>query len=139
MKSYKDEISDGTPEDLVTNAITQLNELGDELRQWASSMEGTNLENSEKYTELCEAADTLEGLEFSPEDDWPHPDARVTYHYRTPRRKKRSPSRQVRLENANAQINAVIGFYTNLDDDLEDIISSLEELVHDIDIPTQYS
>lgn len=136
MKSYKSITSDGTAEDIIATAVDDLIELGGELREWADSM-SENLQNSDKYTMLTDSADALESLEV-PDIDWPHSDARITYHTEIPRRKNRQPSRQVRLDNANNMIQAVIAFYEGLDDDFQEICDTLGELITECEIPGMY-
>lgn len=138
MKSYKVLITTGTPECIVEGAVSELLELGGELEEWKSGMEGTALENTDKYATLDDAATQLQGIEL-PDLKWPHADTQITYYYATPKRKKRSPSRQVRLDNAVSAIQAVVDFYEGLDSLPEDFdLSELSELIVEIEIPGMY-
>ena len=43
--------------------VGEIDNLADEMRSWADGMSGTNLENSDKYSRIEEAADTLESID----------------------------------------------------------------------------
>ena len=140
--SYKFENDTGGPEDLITGAVDIFTELNDELTEWRDGMTGSNLESSQKYSDLEEAISELDNKETpdAANDGWPHAEARITYSRQVHKRKNRSPSRQVRLDNANAMIDAVIQFYSDLDDaaDHEDLIGELEELKCEAEIPGMF-
>lgn len=57
----------------VEEAKTDVEELRDEIENWKSGMEGTNLENTAKYTALEECYDNLDeivsNLEISTETE----------------------------------------------------------------------
>lgn len=55
---------EGTILEALGNA-SEFEELRDEMTQWRDNMEGTNLENGEKYQLVSEAADSLENAEVS--------------------------------------------------------------------------
>ena len=44
---------------------SELESLTEEITNWRDGMQGTNLENSNKYSELEEAASTLEGIDVN--------------------------------------------------------------------------
>lgn len=140
MNAYKSEVREGTPEQLVTDAVSEYESLAEELRSWASNMEGSNLEGGEKYQALDEAASTLENVSMPEPDEWPHSEAKITWHESVPRRKKRSPSRAVRVDNARARVEAVRSFYEDLDDadDHQDLIGQLQEIEIEVEIPGMY-
>lgn len=141
MKSYKPITSTGVPEDLVETAISDLLEISDEIEQWKSGMEGTNLESSERYSMLSEAYDTLSNVQAPEPDEWPHPEARVSYTEYHPKRKNRSPSRAMRVENATGRVAALIDFYESLDDAEEhsDLIEELREIADiSVELPGMY-
>ncbi len=46
--------------DKIEEATGEIEELRDEITQWKEGLEGTNLENSAKYGELEECADSLD-------------------------------------------------------------------------------
>jgi hypothetical protein len=138
MKSYKTITTTETPKGIVEGAVSELLSLGEELEDWKSGMEGTALENTEKYSTLDDAASQLQCVE-TPEFDWPHADTQITYYYSTPKRKKRAPSRQVRLGNAVQAIQSVIDFYSGFDSLPEEFdLAELEALVLEIEIPGMY-
>ena len=43
--------------------FSEIESLGEEMRNWADGLSGTNLENSEKYQRIEEAADTCENVD----------------------------------------------------------------------------
>lgn len=139
-KSYKLVQDTGTPRDLVYNAIQDIEDMKGELEEWRDGLEGTGLSGSEKYSSLSEAIDTMEQVNISTPHEWPHTTARISYTFSTPRRTKRRPSRQVRFDNAMSQIQAVIDFYSNLDDAEEhrELIDELENCIVSVEIPGMY-
>ena len=137
MKSYKSELIEGTPSSMVEDAVSEIESLAEEIEQWKSTMESTNLASSEKYQMLETAYEELSSVSNNIEE-WPHDEVRVTCYISVPKRKKRSPSRSVRLENANAKINAVKEFYENLDGDYSEITDALEEMVKEVEFPGMY-
>ena len=139
--AYKLMNDSGGPEDLISMAVDEINEVKGELEEWRDGMQGSNLENSEKFSALEEAISQLETFDsFSAPDEWPHADAKVVYHYSVNKRKKRGPSRAVRIENAVAKVSAVVEFYQGLDDaeDHADLITELEQLVIEVEVPGMY-
>lgn len=46
----------------IQNGISEIEALGEEIQSWHDSMEGTNLENTEKFSELQECADSIADL-----------------------------------------------------------------------------
>lgn len=137
MKSYKTELRTGTASSMVEDAISEMNQLGDELQEWADSMP-ESLQGGEKHSTIEESASTLQGRSV-PDVEFPCDEVSIPYYISLPKRKKRSPSREVRLGNAIAMIQAVIEFYEGLDDDYQDLISELEELTEEVEIPAVYS
>lgn len=142
MKSYKQVKGEGTPENLVTSAISEIEEVKEELQNWMSNMEGTNLEQGEKYSALSEVVDTLEAVVFTEPDEWPHKLSVITYINHVPKRKNRTASRSVRLSNASMKIAAVADFYEGLDNGEEEYQGLLDELRKivelEVEIPGMY-
>jgi hypothetical protein len=137
MKSYRQQLHEGSPSGIIEDAVAELNQLGEELQEWADSMPD-NLQGSDKHNTLIEGADTLTNLQCDIED-FPHDESTLKYFSHQPKRKSRSPSRAVRLENANEAIQAVIEFYRGLDDEeSQDVAGQLEELIMEVEIPSQY-
>jgi hypothetical protein len=137
MKSYKTELRTGTASSMVEDAISEMNQLGDELQEWADSMP-ESLQGGDKHSTIEESAGTLQGRSM-PDVEFPCDEVSIPYHVMLPKRKKRSPSREVRLSNAIAMIQAVIEFYEGLDDDHQDLINELAELTEEVEIPAVYS
>lgn len=54
--------------DTIHGAIDEIRELQDEIGNWKSGLEGTNLENSSKFTELEECYDFLEDVLYEIEN-----------------------------------------------------------------------
>ena len=48
--------------DKVRAGIEEITELKDEVENWKSGMEGTNLENTQKYSDLSDCEDALSSL-----------------------------------------------------------------------------
>ncbi len=46
--------------DQIQGGIDEVQDIYDELEEWRTGMEGTNLESTQKYEDLGEALDTLE-------------------------------------------------------------------------------
>ena len=44
---------------LIEEGKSELDSLADEMESWRDNMEGTNLENTQKYETISECADTL--------------------------------------------------------------------------------
>lgn len=137
MRSYKTEMRTGTASALVEDAVAEMNAIGEELQEWADGMPD-NLRGGDKYSTITDAADTLSSRQVDI-DEFPCDEVSIPYTIYLPKRKKRSPSREVRLGNANVMIQAVIDFYSGLDEDYSEIIGQLEELVEEVEIPGVYS
>jgi hypothetical protein len=137
MKSYKSVAIEGCPSSLVDDAVSEIQDLVQEITDWKSGMEGTNLENSEKYQLLDNAESELSSVE-NDIDEWPNDEVRITCYITMPKRVKRSPSRAVRLENANAKIGAVKDFYESLDGDYSEIIDKLDGMIKEVEFPRMY-
>lgn len=62
MDNLQKEIEDAI-ETAKSTAVDGINELKDEIDNWKSGLEGTNLENSSKFSELEDCVSALEDLE----------------------------------------------------------------------------
>lgn len=107
MGSYKINTVQGTIGS-VEDAFSVIAELGDEMRSNADNMQGTNLEQTEKYTTTEEAADTLEAIS-APDVPEVISDIGIEWSEAINKRKGRGESRDVRLSNALACIEAAAG------------------------------
>lgn len=63
-ESRSDRLSEalGELETARDDAVSVVDELCDEIESWKSGLEGTNLENTEKYSQLQECYDALENM-----------------------------------------------------------------------------
>ena len=141
MKTYKTVRGDATAEDLISEVFSEIEQLADEIGSWRDGMSGTNLESSEKYQALDEAHHALTSVTMPEPDEWPQAKARIPYSESIPTRKKRQPSRMVRLHNAIMKVTAVIEFYESLDNPPEDLIGELREIeeLEFLELPGMFS
>lgn len=140
MGSYRLETREGTVGS-IDDAYSEIAELGDEMRSNADSMQGTNLESTEKYTTTEEAADTLEAIS-APEVPDVIAELAMSWSESINKRKGRGPSRDVRLGNAIAILHAAVETAQswaadNPDhddhDDVEQFVSDLEDTISDVE------
>lgn len=107
--SYKHEPKTGRVEDAILNAMSELTEeLGGEMRDWYDSMPDP-IRDSSKGDSVNEVADALEGLDQPDLDGLPKEvlDIQATWtEARKVRGKQKTPSRNVRRDNASAKIGA---------------------------------
>lgn len=128
--------SKGTAEEMVDGAMTDLQELRDEVREIADNAEGTGLENTSRIQTLAEAADGLDGVadETFSWDNQTLSALPVTAQIMFSRR---SISRAVRCSNAVAILTAVKEaleeFQTGDDEEAnsvaDDLVSTLEDVI----------
>ena len=143
-KSYKYEQCKGKLGDMVSNACSELEELGSELRDWASGMEGTGLENTEKYSTVSEAADALENIN-APDVPKELQEIELSYSQAVNKNKKAGPSRAVRLENACNLLSAVVDhldgdeFQENQEaQDFMEEVANVRDEVEGVEIPGMF-
>jgi hypothetical protein len=138
MGSYRLENVEGTVSS-IEDAYSAIAELGEEMRSNADNMQGTNLEQTEKYTATEEAADTLEAIS-APDVPDVISELAMSWSESINKRKGRGPSRDVRLGNAIAILHAAVEVAQswaadNPDhddhDDVEQFISDLEDTISD--------
>ncbi len=65
MSEEKESLIESINEIVTSIDFGELEELTDEMVNWRDNMQGTNLENTMKYCEVEEAANTLENIEPS--------------------------------------------------------------------------
>ena len=107
-------------------------ELKDEMGDWRDNMDGTGLENTDKFQRVSEAADTLESAEESLREaaesaetleNVSLPETTVEYSYYKPYGRK-APSRYDRLGEATAVLEGALeiidAFVQNLRDEADD-------------------
>ena len=120
--------------DAFETAQSELECLRDEMDEWRSSIEGTNLEYSDKYERIEECHDSLDSavqsLEYIDSDRLD--DRGVQFYIE----KKRNEPRWLRCNNAYARLEAVKDFLETLRDDYEIPMTreQEQELHSDIDL-----
>lgn len=134
MRAYREEIIEMSATDSLDHAQLQAEELLEELQTWSGGLEGTNLENSQKYTDLIEASKIIKGINWKFLDIM---DVKVAVHVLKTRRKKRRIARWARLHNVIAHLRAVVDTMPEQDfsNDIEVAIGELES----VKIPGMYS
>lgn len=101
----------------IADGLNEIESLKDEMGEWRDNMSGTGLENTEKYSMVEEAADTLESAHSSIESGHSSLEgigvyedilgaAEIKYFEQVNANKRRGCSRSVRLGNAILMINA---------------------------------
>ncbi len=147
MGSYKTVTTKLTVEDAVSSALSVLEELADEMRSWADSMSGTNLENTEKSEAVEEAADALEAAHEEVEVPEEYASQEVEVAEQVLRYKRRhGPSRAVRRDNALIALQAVLMLVDKaasdrLSDDATDFVGTLENVTawaEDVEFPSMF-
>lgn len=123
-KKFKNVEQEMTLSDAISYAMSDFQTLRDEMRDWASNMEGTGLENTEKYTAVSECADALESFC----DDEPEVPTFIEADYQ-PRIKfneqtrigNRGMARWLRASNAESAIEAVKNYAETQADKLKTV------------------
>ncbi len=134
MRAYKEIPASMLASEAILEAQSLTNDLLAELEQWRDGLEGTNLENSSKYSMLGDAVSTMGSINWEVEPL--AQDVRVAVTLLTPRRKKRRTARWARLNNIIAHLSAVVDTLPEAKlEDLQSIISELES----VEIPGMYS
>ena len=138
MARHKTENKTGTVKSFIEDAKGELESLHEEMTEWMENMEGagTNLESTEKYERVQEAAELLE--------TWEHNELEVpekvecigvdTIHLSSYGRKP--TPRWMRLSNAINMLEAVSGALEDLreeHEDIEQLASEVEELVGNVE------
>lgn len=134
-QAYKENIIEMMASEALDHAELQAKELLEELQTWASGLEGTNLENSQKYRDLIEASEIIKGVcwEFESLDQ----DVKVAVHVLVTRRKKRRTARWARLDNIIAYLQAVVD--TMPEQDFSNTIEVAIGELSSVKIPGMYS
>ncbi len=147
MGSYKTVTTKLTVEDAVSSALSVLEELADEMRSWADSMSGTNLENTEKSEAVEEAADALEAAHEEVEVPEEYASQEVEVAEQVLRYKRRhGPSRAVRRDNALAALQSVLTLVgeaasDHLSDDANEFVNTLENITsaaENVEFPSMF-
>jgi chromosome segregation ATPase len=141
-KNYKMVARKADLETALGEAFSEIESLRDEMEEWKSSLEGTNFEQTERYSRIEEAQDTLDdALNSQPDVPDSLAGLEVEWHEGVKKSKRRGPSRAARLGNASNAIGAVIDLLTDKDsedpdagaDETTSLLSQLEEIRDNID------
>ena len=140
--AYKQEKRESTVGDLVADAVSELESLKDEMSEWRDNMEGTGLENTSKFEQVSEAAETLES--YVSEVDVPDELSGIaaSWFESVHRNKRRGASRSVRLGNAIAMLEAASEALGASEiegaEDLETEVGELKDNVEGIEFPGMF-
>jgi len=128
-KKLKTESITQTITDALEDAKFELSSLAEEMGEWRDNMEGTNLENTTRYEEVSECADTLEDLDSRLQDIEIEDDTEITYIWSHPYSK--NVGRSWRAGYVCAILNAIADALSDNDEnvaELRDIATELEGL-----------
>jgi len=129
VKKLKTETITQTISEALEDAKFELSSLAEEMGNWRDNMEGTNLENTTRYEEISECADTLEDLDSRLRDIEIEDDREITYTWSHPY--GRSIGRGWRAGYVCAILNAIGDALSDNDEsvaELQDIATELEGL-----------
>lgn len=130
--AYKQVQITGTISDFVSEAVSEIESLKEEISSWAENMEGNNLGHTPKGEEVRECADALDSLSEPNAPDCV--DAALggytlTTSESAPTRRRQTPSRAVRRDNAVSRLTAVV---CAIRDDEEEIRECLRVHHHEL-------
>jgi len=128
-KKLKTETITETISEALENAKFELSSLADEMGEWRDNMEATGLENTTRYEEVMECADTLEDLDSRLQDIELEDDREITYTWSHPY--GRNIGRSWRAGYVCAVLNAIADALSDNDENvagLQDIATELEGL-----------
>lgn len=128
MGSYKFEKKKSTLGAVISDAYSDLQTLRDEMQETVDNMEGANMEHLPKYDTASEAVSELDVCDNEPDVPEALADLEVEYSEQVNKRKGRGPSREVRLSNATAMLQAVRDLLNEREND-----DAADELVQEID------
>ena len=120
-----------TVREAIEAGFTEIEELGEEMREWADNMEGGGLECTSKYDTVNETADCLENVASDPANLEEVPDevldseVTVVEFYRN--LKRMTASRVTRASNAAAKFNVAVERFREHEDN-EEIVQLADEL-----------
>ncbi len=128
-------VQEVTIADAVSNAYSELIELGEEMRSWADGME-EKFSGTEKYGVIDETASTLESLDEPTAPEWAQ---KTSIKYTELPVRKRGYSRSVRLGQACSILDTCISacdeYVTETSDnvDLKDTHDAVEEYRNELE------
>lgn len=120
-----------TVEEAIETAKGDIAELSGEMESWRDGLQGTNLENSEKFNTIEDAMNQLQqGLDWLEGAEVPerYGDKKITYTLTS----MRKASRAVRLDNAVSGLRVAMEELDGLDD-TDDCVSMLDSAINDLD------
>jgi len=128
-KKLKTETITQTITDALEDAKSELSSLAEEMGEWRDNMEGTSLENTSRYDEVMECADTLEDLDSRLQNIEIEDDREITYVWSHPY--GHNIGRSWRAGRVCAALNAIVAALSDNDEntaELEDIATELESV-----------
>ncbi len=150
--AYKFVLVTSTVAGAIEEALSEVALLKEEMEEWKSNMESANMEHLDKYSEVEETwnilegiSEDLDGLDNLPED---LQQASVTFNEGVNKNKRRGPSRSMRCSNSVARLQAAVdrieeendklkgegegeggeGPYAEVIEELESMVSELESI-----------
>lgn len=145
---------DATLADAANEAYSEIESLGQEMREWAENLE-EKFSSTDRYARVTEAADTLEGLSEPSYPDWASSTkVQINELVKPPRRPSRAKRRDDacaildtcmeacnewldendKPEKQSEEILALVGEITQLRDDLENLKDEAEA----VEFPSMY-
>lgn len=127
-KKLKTETITETISEALEDAKFELSSLAEEMGEWRDNMEGTGLENTGRYEEISECADTLEDLDSRLQDVEIEDDREISYVWSHPY--GRNLGRSWRAGRIAACLNAIADALNDDENmaELQDIADQLEDL-----------
>lgn len=130
------------------SSLSDLEALRDEMREWADNMSSNNMGHLDKYQEVEDCANGLDGVDNV---DLTLPagveDVEITWHEARNRRKGRGESRAIRRDNAVAALQAAKEHIEDAHeegkrtDEVNQFLSDLQDLIDEaegVDFPGMY-
>lgn len=145
MSSYRAEIREGAVSD-VESAFSEIETLASEMRETFDNMDGAGMGHLDKCERAGEAADALEQVS-AVEPPECVADVAISWSEQVQRRRGRGPSREVRLSNAVALLQAAIEAANEADlveddaDARDEFVTELEnavEIVEGVEFPGMF-
>lgn len=135
-KSYKHVTVEDSISGALSAAVNEVRELTEEMTEWRDNMDGSGLENTEKFSMVEAAADSLESADVDAieelpdlEDDDDVPidlDDSITVTLLQNKNKRRSNARWARLSNAVSYLEVAKGALENKHSGLRSRAEDLE-------------
>ena len=122
----------GSIDGIVSDSLSEIESLKDEMQEWADSLSSNNMEHLPKYDEVTECIDALENA-ISNIPDMPDllPEMKDEVKWQEKAPYKGVPSRSTRLNNATNDITQVIDYIESFLADFEDENEEYADLVQE--------